>query len=85
MAVRNYGSIPLAIHRRRHQRAPPGRFRRGGRRSACARGWGRDVMSLALAVQNLTWGVVAVVAGGITNRYGNLRVLLAGWSLLLAH
>jgi len=42
-------------------------------------------MSLALAVQNLTWGVVAVVAGGITNRYGNLRVLLAGWSLLLAH
>lgn len=24
-----------------------------------ARGWGRDVLSLALAVQNLAWGVIA--------------------------
>ena len=43
-----------------------------------ARGWGRDVLSLALAVQNLSLGVVAVVAGGLADRYGNLRVLLAG-------
>ncbi len=43
-----------------------------------ARGWGRDALSLALAVQNLTWGVAAVVAGGLADRYGNLRVLLAG-------
>lgn len=43
-----------------------------------ARGWGRDVMSLALAVQNLSWGVVAVIAGGVADRYGNMRVLLAG-------
>ena len=43
-----------------------------------AHGWGRDVLSLALAVQNLAWGVVAVFAGGLADRHGNLRVLLAG-------
>ncbi|MEX0584440.1 MAG: MFS transporter, partial [Natronospirillum sp.] len=43
-----------------------------------ARGWGRDVFALALAIQNLAWGVVAVLAGGLADRYGNLRVLLAG-------
>lgn len=43
-----------------------------------ARGWGRDVLSLALAVQNLAWGVIAVFAGGLADRYGNLKVLLTG-------
>lgn len=43
-----------------------------------ARGWGRDVLSLALAIQNLAWGVIAVIAGGLADRYGNLKVLLAG-------
>ncbi len=43
-----------------------------------ARGWGRDVLSLALAVQNLSWGVIAVFAGGLADRFGNLGVLLAG-------
>ncbi len=41
-------------------------------------GWGRDVLSLALAIQNLTWGVVAVFAGGFADKYGSLKVLLAG-------
>lgn len=43
-----------------------------------ANGWGRDVLSLALAIQNLAWGFIAVFAGGIADRYGNLVVLLAG-------
>lgn len=43
-----------------------------------ARGWGRDVLSLALAIQNLSWGIIAVFAGGIADRFGNLYVLLAG-------
>ena len=43
-----------------------------------ANGWGRDVLSLALAIQNLAWGIVAVFAGGLADRYGNLKVLLAG-------
>ncbi len=46
-----------------------------------AHGWGRDVLSLALAVQNLSWGVIAVFAGGVADRYGNLTVLLAGVAL----
>lgn len=46
-----------------------------------ANGWGRDVLSMALAVQNLCWGVVAVFAGGIADRYGNAIVLLVGVAL----
>ena len=45
---------------------------------SASHGWGRDVLSLALAVQNLAWGVVAVFAGGLADRYGNLKVLFIG-------
>lgn len=41
-----------------------------------AREWGRDVLALALAIQNLAWGIFAVIAGGLADRYGNLRVIL---------
>lgn len=40
-------------------------------------GWGRDIIATALAIQNLTWGVVAVFAGGLADRFGNLRVMIA--------
>ena len=43
-----------------------------------ARDWGRDVLALALAVQNLMWGVSAMLAGGLADRYGNLKILLIG-------
>ena len=43
-----------------------------------ANDWGREVLSLALAIQNLAWGVMAVFAGGIADRYGNLIVLIFG-------
>lgn len=43
-----------------------------------AREWGRDVLALALAVQNLAWGVFAILAGGLADRLGNRIVLLAG-------
>lgn len=39
-------------------------------------GWGRDVIATALAIQNLSWGVVAVFAGGLADRFGNLKVIL---------
>ncbi len=45
---------------------------------SAAHGWGRDVLSMALAIQNLSWGVIAVLAGGLADRFGNLKVLLAG-------
>ncbi len=40
--------------------------------------WGRDVFALALAIQNLLWGVGQPFAGGIADRYGTVRVLAAG-------
>jgi len=40
--------------------------------------WGRDTIGLALAIQNLTWGLVAVLAGGLADRFGNSRVLVTG-------
>ena len=39
-------------------------------------GWGRDIIATALAIQNLSWGVVAVFAGGLADRFGNLKVII---------
>ncbi len=36
-------------------------------------GWGREVISVALAIQNLFWGIVAVFAGGLADRFGNSK------------
>ena len=41
-------------------------------------GWGREVISMALAIQNLFWGIVAVFAGGLADRFGNVKVVVAG-------
>ncbi len=46
-----------------------------------AREWGRDVLAMALAVQNLSWGICAIIAGGLADKYGNLKVLLSGVAL----
>lgn len=43
-----------------------------------ARGWGREVLATAFAVQNLVWGLCALLAGGVADRYGPSRVLFAG-------
>ena len=43
-----------------------------------ANGWGREVISMALAIQNLFWGIVAFFAGGLADRFGNVKVLIAG-------
>jgi MFS family permease len=43
-----------------------------------ANGWGRDVLAMALGIQNLAWGGFAVLAGGLSTRFGNLRVLIGG-------
>jgi MFS family permease len=40
--------------------------------------WGRDVFSLALAIQNLLWGIGQPFAGGIADRFGASRVMIAG-------
>ncbi len=40
--------------------------------------WGRDVFGLALAVQNLLWGLGQPLAGAIADRFGVLRVMVVG-------
>jgi MFS family permease len=40
--------------------------------------WGRDVFSLAIAVQNLLWGLGQPLAGAIADRFGLLRVMIVG-------
>ena len=39
--------------------------------------WGRDVFSMALAIQNLLWGIGQPFAGGIADKFGADRVLMA--------
>jgi MFS family permease len=40
--------------------------------------WGRDVFSLAIAVQNLLWGLGQPLAGAIADRFGLVRVMCVG-------
>jgi MFS family permease len=41
-------------------------------------GWGRDTFGLAIAVQNLLWGVGAPFAGAVADRFGAPRVISIG-------
>ena len=43
-----------------------------------AYGWGRDVFSLALAIQNILWGLGQPFAGMLADRFGVVRVLCGG-------
>src|SRR5919108_2114794 len=38
-------------------------------------GWGRQIFSLAMAIQNLAWGALGPFAGGLADRYGAGRVV----------
>src|SRR6266513_2905343 len=40
--------------------------------------WGRDVFGLALALQNLLWGLGQPIAGAIADRFGVLGVMCIG-------
>ena len=48
------------------------------------RGWGRDAFSLALAIQNLLWGLGQPFAGAVADRFGAVRVLCTGAILYAA-
>ena len=43
-----------------------------------AHGWGREIFAFALALQNLFWGLGLPVAGMLADRFGPVRVLIAG-------
>jgi MFS family permease len=47
-------------------------------------GWTRDVFSLAIALQNLLWGLGQPVAGAFADRFGAVRVLIGGALLYTA-
>ncbi|HVE50334.1 MAG TPA: MFS transporter, partial [Casimicrobiaceae bacterium] len=40
--------------------------------------WGRETFALAMAVQNLTWGITQPIAGMLADKYGTAKVVLAG-------
>jgi MFS family permease len=46
--------------------------------------WGRDVFGLALALQNLLWGLGQPIAGAIADRFGVMRVVSVGALLYVA-
>jgi len=46
--------------------------------------WGRDVFGLALALQNLLWGLGQPIAGAIADRFGIMRVMIVGALLYAA-
>src|SRR5215510_8152031 len=40
--------------------------------------WGRDVFGLAIAVQNILWGLGQPFAGAVADRFGLFRVMCVG-------
>jgi MFS family permease len=46
-------------------------------------GWGREVLSLSLALQQIVWGALGPLAGALADRYGSARVI-AGCGALYA-
>jgi len=41
-------------------------------------GWTRESFALAIAIQNLSWGVLGIFGGMLADRFGAFRVLLVG-------
>jgi MFS family permease len=41
-------------------------------------GWGREVFSFSIALQNLMWGALGALAGGFADRFGPGRVIAVG-------
>lgn len=39
-------------------------------------GWGREVFSLAFAIQSIVWGIGAPVFGAVADRYGAGRTVV---------
>lgn len=43
-----------------------------------ANGWGRETFALAMALQNLIWGMAQPIAGAVADKYGTFRVIIIG-------
>ena len=42
------------------------------------RGWSRETFALAIAIQNLSWGIAGPFAGALSDRFGAFKVLIVG-------
>lgn len=49
-----------------------------------AHGWGREVYGLAMAMQNLVWGIATPLVGMLADKFGPMRVVKAGALLYAA-
>ncbi len=43
-----------------------------------AQGWTRETFAFAIAIQNLSWGILGIFAGMVADRFGAFRVIMAG-------
>ena len=41
-------------------------------------GWGRETFALTIALQNLIWGAFQPITGALADRYGALKIMVAG-------
>ena len=45
-------------------------------------GWGREDFAMAIAVQNISWGLIGVFSGMLADRFGAFRVIIvAHWRM----
>ncbi|HAJ13781.1 MAG TPA: MFS transporter, partial [Comamonadaceae bacterium] len=44
-------------------------------------GWTRQSFALAIAIQNLSWGLIGIFVGMVADRFGAFRVLVGGAAL----
>ena len=44
-------------------------------------GWSRESFSLAIAVQNMAWGILGIFVGILADRWGAFKILIAGAAL----
>ncbi len=49
-----------------------------------AQNWSRETFALAIAVQNLSWGVFGIFAGMVADKFGAFKVIIAGALLYAA-
>jgi MFS family permease len=43
--------------------------------------WGRETFALTIALQNLTWGAIQPITGALADRFGALKIMIAGGAL----
>ncbi len=43
-----------------------------------ANGWGREIFALAIALQNLVWGISQPLVGGLADRWGGYKIIFLG-------